>query len=316
MTQAPIRRTTPAPSAQPQSAADTLAVPLGTTGEIGDWVLTETIAAGAVTRVYRARPRGASVSPPAYAIKVLQKEWESNPHAVGLIRREAMVGRRVAHPHLIAVLAAGTFSPPYYVVMPLLHGNTLGRWLVQRPRLDPPLAFWIARQTAEALGALHRAGWMHGDVKPENIFVSPDGHVTLLDLGFARRTDGSDRHTAHRLMGTSYYLAPELAARPSRWDIRSDLYSLGVLLFEMLAGQRPFGGTSPCDVLQQHRQSRAPDLRPLAPGLPEDAYVLVRQLLAKEPLRRPTDPAEVVARLVALEIATFTERTLVSGPAR
>ncbi len=230
------------------------------------------------------------------------------------MRREALVGRRVAHPHLISVLAAGTFAPPYYVVMPWLHGATLADWLARRPRLDPPLAFWLARQTAEALGALHRAGWMHGDVKPENIFVSPEGHVTLLDLAFARRTDGSQRPSAYRLVGTSYYLAPELAGRPPRGDIRSDLYSLGIVLFEMLAGRRPFEGHGPAEVFEQHRQTPAPDLRRLAPGLPEDAYTLVRQLLAKEPLRRPADPAEVIARLVALEIATFTERTLVANP--
>lgn len=315
MTQAPIRRTTPAPLAQPQRVANTTEIAPATLGQIGDWVLTELLAEGAVTRVYRARPRHATTCPPAYAIKVLQRPWEDNAHAVGLLRREAAVGRRVAHPHLIAILAASTFAPPYYVVMPWLHGATLGRRLAQTPRLDPPLAFWVARQTAEALNALHRAGWMHGDVKPENVFLSPEGHVTLLDLGFARRTDGSEKPCAHRLMGTSYYLAPELAARPPRGDIRSDLYSLGVVLFEMLAGQRPFAGTSLSDVLQQHRQARAPDLGLLAPGLPDDAYVLVRQLLAKEPLRRPSDPAEVIARLVALEIATFSERTLIpTGP--
>lgn len=314
MTQPPTGRTTPAPSAQ---AEHLLACKPGAddpAGSIGNWVLTEFVAAGAVTCVWRARPDGAVVSPPGYAVKVLRKEWESNPHAVALIRREALVGRRVAHPHLIPVLAAGISSPPYYVVMPWLRGATLAEWLVRHCRLDPPLAFWLARQTAEALGALHRAGWMHGDVKPENIFVSPEGHVTLLDLGFARRTDGSERPAACRLVGTSYYLAPELAGKPPRGDIRSDLYSLGVVLFEMLAGRRPFEANGPAEVCEHHRQTPAPDLRPLAPELPEDAYHLVRQLLAKEPLRRPADPAEVAARLVALEIATFTARTLVAGP--
>lgn len=314
MTQTPIRRTTPAPFAQPEHSVPSEPSLGDTPGTIGNWVLTALIAVGSVTRVWRARPNGATASPPGYAIKVLQKEWESNPHAVALIRREALVGRRVAHPHLIPVLAAGTFCPPYYVVMPWLHGATLAWWLARRPRLDPPLAFWVARQTAEALGALHRAGWLHGDVKPENIFVSPEGHVTLLDLGFARRTDGSERPASHRLAGTSYYLAPELAARVPRGDIRSDLYSLGVVLFEMLAGRRPFEGEGPAEVFEHHRQTPPPDLRLLAPGLPEDAYHLVRQLLAKEPLRRPADPAEVAARLVALEIATFTERTLVDSP--
>ncbi len=314
MTQAPIRRTTTAPASHPDHPGGGSADTLNAATHIGDWVLTDLIAEGAVTRVYRARPRAAIDSPPGYAIKVLQQAWEHNPHAVALIRREALVGRRVAHPHLIAVLAASTFAPPYYVAMPWLRGATLGAWLAQRPRIDPPLAFWLARQTAEALGALHRAGWMHGDVKPENIFVSPEGHVTLLDLGFARRIDGSERLSAQRLVGTSFYLAPELAARPPRADIRSDLYSLGVVLFEMLTGQRPFAGSAPDEILRQHRQTRAPDLQALTPGLPEDAYRLVGQLLAKEPLRRPGDPEEVVARLVALEIATFTERTWVCQP--
>lgn len=314
MTQAPVLRTTPALPPQPVLSPESEGHTPYAAGKVGNWVLTKLVARGAVTQVWRAAPEGATASPPGYAVKILRKEWEGNPYAVDLIRREALVGRRVTHPHLISILAAGTFSPPFYVVMPWLRGATLGEWLAWRARLDPPQAFWLARQTAEALGALHRAGWMHGDVKPQNIFVSPEGHVTLLDLGFARRTDGSETPLAPRLAGTGYYLAPELAAKPGRGDIRSDLYSLGVVLFEMLVGRRPFEGQGPAEILAHHRQTPAPDLRVLAPGLPEDAYRLVRQLLAKEPLRRPSEPAEVIPRLVALEISTFTERTLVDGP--
>ncbi|MCR4411842.1 MAG: serine/threonine protein kinase [Thermoguttaceae bacterium] len=281
---------------------------------VRQWELVALAAEGTLTNVYRARPEGAtSDRPAAYAVKVLRAEWEDDPRAIAMLRREALVGRQVVHPHLISVLAAGTSESPRFIVMPWLTGATLASCLARRPQLDPPVAFWIARQAAEALAALDAAGWMHGDVKPSNLFVSPEGHVTLLDLGFARRTGRTERPVERCVVGTCNYLAPETAVASMPVDIRSDLYSLGTVLFEMLAGRLPFVGNDPAEVIRQHRQARPPDLARFAPALPDDAYRLVRALLAKEPLRRPQSPAEVVERLAALEIATFAQRSASGG---
>ena len=177
-----------------------------------------------------------------------------------------------------------------FLVMPSLEGTTLRARLSTGELLDVPTALWIVRQVAEALDALEAAGWVHGDVKPENIFVSSEGHATLLDLGFARRSDEAAQTAERGVMGTAAYLAPERLAAPAEADIRGDIYSLGAVLFESLAGRPAFEGDTLADLLRRQRQSAPPNLLKLVPQLPPDAAWLVRRMLAKDPLRRPQTP--------------------------
>jgi serine/threonine protein kinase len=149
---------------------------------------------------------------------------------------------------------------------------------------------------------------MHGDVKPSNIFLSPEGHVTLLDLGFARRIDRPDPGLERWLTGTYHYMAPEVLTADMPVDIRSDIYSLGVVIYEMLTGRVPFQGHDPGELARQHRGIRVPDVRRLVPDVPAEAAALVREMVAKEPLRRPQTPRELIERLIAVEIATFAHR--------
>lgn len=299
----------PTTGIQPQATRQTQ--PKTRRRQVGQWELVEWVAAGALADVYRARPAGCPPDRPAlYAVKLLRPQWQDNPKAVMLMRREAAVGRRVCHPNLVSILAAGLREPPYYVVMPWLEGATLAHRLARCQRFDLPEVLWIARQVAEALAALHTDGWMHGDVKPSNIFLSPEGHATLLDLGFARRPDETGSAVDRCVMGTCAYLAPEMVTSALRADVRSDIYSLGAVLFEMLCGRPPFEAGTLAELVAQHRQARAPDLRRIVPQLPTGVVRLVREMLAKEPLRRPQTPCELAERLMRLEIATFGERTL------
>ena len=118
---------------------------------------------------------------------MLRPRWKDDPRAIGLLQREALVGQTVSHPHLVPILAAHVLESPRLLVMPWLEGASLAVRLANGQQYGVPEALWIARQTAEALDALHQAGWMHGDVAPGNIHLSPTGHVTLLDFNFARR---------------------------------------------------------------------------------------------------------------------------------
>jgi serine/threonine-protein kinase len=231
------------------------------------------------------------------------------------MRREARVGREVAHPHLVAVLASHVCRTPYFVVMPWLTGQTLERRLAAEAPMEVPAALWVARQIAEALAALHSAGWTHGDVKPSNVFVSSDGHVTLLDLGFARRRDETGSVVNRCVTGTGNYLAPEMITSALGIDARSDLYSLGAVLFEMLSGRVPFEANTLAELATRHKQDRPPGLRRLAPHVPAGVSRLVGQMLAKEPLRRPQTASELVERLVTLEVETFGQRSFASGGA-
>jgi serine/threonine protein kinase len=270
----------------------------------------ELAAEGSFARIYRARPAHLPPDGPAdYAVKLPRPRWQSDRWAIGQLAREAVVGRSVSHPNLISILAASLGVEPRFLVMPWLEGRTLQSQLDATSTPDLPVALWIARQVAEALRALHGAGWMHGDVKPSNILVSPSGHVTLLDLGFARRGHETGSAVDRRMIGgTCSHIAPEFVTSAVREDIRSDIYSLGVVLFELFSGRLPFEGKNMAELLTHHKRSSPPDLRRLAPHLPAEVVQLVHQMLAKEPLRRPQTPRELVQRLTALEVATFSER--------
>jgi serine/threonine-protein kinase len=238
---------------------------------------------------------------------MLRPQWEDRPEAAALLRREAKVGREVTHPHVVPILAAHLDSAPYFVVMPRLVGQTLAEELAAGP-LPAGIAVWIGRQAAQALGAMHDSGYLHGDVKPANLFIAPNGHVTLIDLGFARRLNESGSAVNRLVLGTINYLAPELLMSAVRAGAHSDIFSLGVVFFEMLTGRVPLVARNLADLLQMHNEYRPPNLRAICPDVPAALAALVRQMLFREPLRRPQSMSEVVDRLVRLEIETLADR--------
>ncbi|HQU44435.1 MAG: hypothetical protein B7Z73_13155 [Planctomycetia bacterium 21-64-5] len=287
----------------------TLGPPTETPARIGQWQLVRMIGEGQLCRVYAARPVSHAAERAAvYALKVLSERWSADSAAIEVLRREAIVGRTLSHPHLVSVLSAHVAAAPYFVVMPLLEGVALSQRLAGGDRLSLPMALWIARQTAEALDALHQAGWMHADVKPNNLFLSPDGHVTLLDLGFARRPDDTTSIINRCVTGTMHYIAPEMITSALRPDIRSDIYSLGATLYELLTGRPPFVARSLEQLADLHRQGEPEPLRMLTPTVPANVARFVHQMLSKQPLRRPQTPVEAIERLVTLEIETFNLR--------
>jgi eukaryotic-like serine/threonine-protein kinase len=276
---------------------------------IRQWELVEFVGLGSLAHVFKARPAGASPDRPAtYAVKMLRPCWEEDPLAIRLLQREALVGQSISHPHLVPILAAPVLESPRLLVMPWLEGSSLGARVAAGQQFGTSESLWIARQTAEGLDALHAAGWIHGDVTPNNIQVSPTGHVTLLDLSFARRNDEFGSAVDRPIMGTCNYMAPEYLTSALRPDIRSDIYGLGVVLFEMLAGFRPFTAETLVQLSIQQRQAGVPDLARSAPYVSPEVTQLVRRMMAKDPMRRPQTPRELIDRLVALEIAAFSER--------
>jgi eukaryotic-like serine/threonine-protein kinase len=284
---------------------------------LGPWSLESLLAEGELARVYQARPADGSHLDAAlqvkgrYALKQLWENWESNSAAVARIRQEAMVGRCVAHRHLAPVLSAHVHKPPYYVVMPLLEGASVAVQLALNGQLSTPQALWIARQTAQGLEALHTAGYVHGDVKPANILVATSGHAMLIDLTCSRRTDEelaleTRSLPGQAILGTPNYMAPEVFLG-RRADPRSDLYSLGMTLLEMLAGRLPAMPTDLPELIAFKRGSALPSVRLANPGVPIEVAELIRQLTARDPLRRPDSAREVVQTLMRLEIGTLRD---------
>jgi len=277
---------------------------------MGPWQLVKLLGEGNLTRVYQSRPADAPPSQPAaYVVKLLRKEWWRDPQAIEVQRREAWVGSQVSHPNLVPVLSASVKEPPFYVVTPKLDGASLAQILTRQGRLDVPAALWIARQIADGLAALFdETGMIHADVKPANVFVSPTGHATLFDFGLAQSPTEARNWATRPLAGTLAYIAPEMVTSALSADPRADVYSLGVVLYEVLAGRRPFDSDDPGELATLQRAAKPADVREHRPDMPDAVAALVHSMLAKDPLRRPDSARALAERLVRLEVECFALR--------
>jgi serine/threonine protein kinase len=273
--------------------------------QIPGYELIQCLGGGQLTRVYSARDCTGDM---LCAVKVLREDWDDPSTAIKLLQREARAGLKIRHPHLVRVHDAHVTRPPYYLVMELVAGESLRARLQRDYRLDLATALWVARQTAEALTAVHRAGFLHGDVKPDNVRLVDDGTAVLIDLGFAHRPGENAAFLREGyVMGTVDYLAPELCAFRPEADQASDWFSFGVMLFEMLTGRLPFpSGT--IEERMRYRCAEPPDHLGDYPGpWPVPLVSLVERLLQRQPADRPR-AAAVVQQLVALEIAALRRR--------
>jgi serine/threonine protein kinase len=273
--------------------------------QIPGYTLLKLLGGGPLTRVYAASEQATDQS---CAVKVLQESLADDSTAIKLFQREARAGLSVRHPHLVGLRDAHVTRPPYFLVMDLLSGEMLRRRLRRDYRLDPANALWIGRQTAEALAALHRAGFLHGDVKPDNVRLIDDGTAILIDLGFAHRPGENDRLLRQGyVLGTVNYLAPELCGSDFLDDLPADLFSLGVTLFEMVTGRLPYSPGTVAQTLRRHSFDPPADVRRHAGTLPAGLAHLIERLLARRPADRPR-AAAVVQQLISLEIAALQQR--------
>ena len=257
--------------------------------------LLEVIGRGGMGVVYRAHD---AVLDRVVAVKVLPAEFASDVTLVERFTREARAAARLADPNIVAVFDTGTDGEVRYIVMELVPGVSLAQLLRERGALAVTEAVDIAAQVAAALAAAHAAGIVHRDIKPANIMVQPSGEVKVLDFGIAQaRTDEALTRTT-AILGSAPYMAPEMAAgRPA--DERSDIYSLGCVLYEMLTGRPPFVAEVPAAVMQQHISAAPQPARALQPRVPGGLDVLLMRMLAKRPADRPQQAAQLARALRA-----------------
>ena len=212
--------------------------------------------------------------------------------------REARSAAGLCHPNAVAVFDAGEADGYLYIVMELVEGRSLATVLAESEPLDPAQATAIAASVLAALGQAHSAGIVHRDVKPSNIMVSYGGVVKLLDFGIARRLDdlAGEVTAAGEIVGTPKYLAPEqIEGRPT--SPATDVYAVGVVLFEMLAGVAPFNGDSPVATALAHTTAPVPDVRALRPDVPNWLAMAIGRAMAKDPVDRFADAAAMHDRV-------------------
>jgi eukaryotic-like serine/threonine-protein kinase len=273
---------------------------------ITGYQLLQRLGGGPMTSVYSARALDTDAP---CAIKILRDDWDDPDTGIKLLQREARAGLGVRHPQLVRVTHAHVTAPPYFLVMDLLPGESLRRRLRRDFRLPLSEAVWIVRQIAEALAALHTVGFLHGDIKPDNVRLIDDGAAVLIDLGFAHRPgENAAFLRAGYVLGTANYLAPEQCDPLPTEDLSSDLFSLGVMFFEMLTGRLPYPPGSLRQTFRRHRCDPPADVRLCAGPLPPALAALVERLLAHRPSDRPRAGA-VVQHLIQLEIAGLRRRS-------
>lgn len=259
----------------------------------GKYHIEAKIGEGGMGSVYRARHVLMDIP---LAIKVLHPSLVSDATSVARFQREAQAMARIRHANAIAVSDFGiTDDQINYIVMELFEGESLRKVLEREKKLPYTTAIAVARQVCGALEAAHRSGVIHRDIKPENIFVSPqpDGSyfVKVIDFGIAKIvTDtskgGPPLTRQGMIIGSPHYLSPEQCTG-QELDARSDIYSLGIVLFEMLTGRVPFTAVTPVAVALLHANEPPPSLRSLNPEIPEALDRLVMRALAKSKADRP-----------------------------
>ncbi len=269
----------------------------------GRYELLDVLGRGGMGVVYRATDR---VLGRTVAVKVLPAERAEDPMFVTRFEREARAAASLNHPNIVAVYDSGRDGDTRFIVMECVPGESLAQLLRQRHPLPAAEAVGIGVQVASALAAAHRAGIIHRDIKPGNVMVDAELRVKVLDFGIARAIATTSLTNTAVILGSAPYMAPEVT-RGETADERSDVYSLGCVLYEMLTGAPPFTGEHSAAVMHQHNSASPRPVRALNSATPAALDALVMQMLAKEPSDRPQRAEQLVEALpAALENRTAT----------
>ena len=262
----------------------------------GRYAIQRRIARGGMATVYQAVDE--RLDRPV-AVKVMHQHLAEDTDFTKRFIQEARQAARLAHPNIVNVFDQGQDGAITFIVMEYLQGITLRDLLAEFTKLNPMQTLDIVKAVLHGLDAAHSAGIVHRDLKPENILLADDGRIKIADFGLARAST-QNTSTSQALLGTIAYLSPELISRGEA-DLRSDIYALGIIIFEMLTGQQPFKGEQAITVAFQHRNNIVPAPSAFAPTVPPEFDQLVEWCSQRDPAERPSNAKAVLKRLVSLE---------------
>ena len=259
---------------------------------IGDrYEILEKIGTGGMSDVYKAKCHKLNRY---VAIKVLKQEFSENANFVSKFRIEAQAAAGLMHPNIVNVYDVGEENGIYYIVMELVEGITLKKYIEKKARLSYKEAVSIAIQVSMGIEAAHNNHIIHRDIKPQNIIISKDGKVKVTDFGIAKAATSNT--ITSNVMGSVHYTSPE-QARGGYSDEKSDIYSLGITMFEMLTGRVPFNGETTVAIAIKHIQEEMPSPKEFVPEIPSSVASIVLKCCQKSPDRRYQNMAELIADL-------------------
>src|SRR5881296_3052727 len=285
---------------------------------IGHYRIESLIGVGGMGEVYLARDQRLGRKA---ALKLLPDSLTTDETQLSRFKNEARSASALNHPNILTVYEIGTEGNRQFIATEFIEGITL-RASIARGRINPHAALEIAVQVASALTAAHEAGVVHRDIKPENIMLRPDGYVKVLDFGIAKLTEhrpASDDHTSETtaglqtrpglVLGTAHYMSPE-QARGQKVDARSDIWSLGVVLYEMVAGNPPFRGETPSDCIAAILTAEPAPLSSVSPDVPARLESILQKALRKNTDERYQTIKEMLAELRSLKAKLEAEGSL------
>ena len=283
-----------------QEATTGLASSLIGTVLSGRYRLESKLGSGGMSTVYLARDETLQRW---VAVKVMHREMSDQPDQLERFRREARAVAQLSHPNVVSVIDAGEDGGHPYIVFEYVEGETLKQRIDRLGRLPVVEAAAYGIEVGRGLAAAHAQRLIHRDVKPQNVLIDPEGRAKVTDFGIARSLESDGLTKTGRVLGTTDYVAPEQAMGQSV-DARCDIYSLGVLLYEMLTGEVPFQADTLVGVAMKHVNEEMPDVQERCPGVSSALAAVVERATAKEPKKRYP---EMVAMLADLEGALEVE---------
>ena len=248
----------------------------------GRYEILEAIGTGGMADVYRAND---VVDGTEVAVKILKREFAENEEFLRRFRNESKAIALLSHPNIVRIIDVGFTNKIQFIVMEYIDGITLKQFMEQEKTLDYDNACYFTSQILKALQHAHDRGIVHRDIKPQNIMVLRNGTIKVMDFGIAKFAREEGLTTTAQAIGSVHYISPE-QARSDLTDEKSDIYSVGIVLYEMLTGEKPFDNNNPVSVALMHMQTKAKNPREINPDIPRGLEEIILKAIEKEPKNR------------------------------